>query len=877
MGKRKYLFLKEEAQPFIAFLLAAITVLVSFALAEILPGQRYMELEDAYTQPAAFARLLTRHLFDGSGMFYSPELSLGQNTSLVYAMYGYSPFSLLYFLPFDSYTVLMFANILRVAFAAAFFELFLRKGMGIRGRASVGFSLCYALCSFHIYFLNSANFAEGVYLFPLLMWLLMRYIREKKGFALCLGYLLCFVSNFYAGYVIGLASFSALLLFLFLRDGKAFIKINLGLLLRYVFIVLSALAMSMLVLCPAFAFYLSVMQGEFNGDFDSITSPLKLLSGMFWGEHNKLMDDYTAFYAGIPVILLFAIYFFNRRFSKKERILVFLAALSFIPIYYIKPLYLALHAFNYPTGFPIRFGYVFVFLIVLVAARQFTRFEASILMQKGGQFYFLGGFCVTALLSLLFGRTTAWYVLIINLVLIILWVVYFAVLRSRLSGRIACFTGAALIILEMSSSIFIGYPDDYSGEDYRFYTRQVPAVADRIREEQKDGQLYRARISNALSYNLPSEYGFHGSGAFTTAVYPGLQLFMLRMGDNITGYTYTMEGMTDLTEMLLGIRYQARLASRESAFGNDLFYYETNDHALPVGFMASEDLFGLSPLGINPFDNQNAILSAMLGHREQAYISAGEPLVGCQDMQAFFREDGSIIMQRDSDAAPGVASLSIPRKDYEHAYFMLSNLTENPTERRFEEDEGLLTIYSERDRRTDGVRGPDCLNPGKGLIEMDVEDDLFYILLTNEKYPETKTVFNHVYCYYQDDTVLEQSYGELSANGWRINASSSVKIDATVTATADKPLLFLSIPYDSGWECLVDGKETAIEAVIDGAFMAIGLTPGEHQISLNYRVPGLTAGTILFVVGVMGLVGIAFLEKKEYQSERAQKKLERRS
>ena len=49
------------------------------------------------------------------------------------------------------------------------------------------------------------------------------------------------------------------------------------------------------------------------------------------------------------------------------------AGLSLLPAYYIEPLYLALHAFNPPTGFPMRFAYVYVFLAVALAARQYDR------------------------------------------------------------------------------------------------------------------------------------------------------------------------------------------------------------------------------------------------------------------------------------------------------------------------------------------------------------------------------------------------------------------------------------------------------------------------------------------------------------------------
>ena len=623
-----------KKQHLIAFAAAAVVAAISFYFAGIMPGSDWVDLADSFTQSAAFARMLLRHLFDGAGMFYSHEISLGQNTSLVYAMYGYSPFTLFYLLPFDTYTVMVITYVFRCAFAAAFFELFLRKGMEIKSRSTIFFALCYGLCAFHIYFLNSANFAEGVYLFPLLMWMLLSFIKSGKRTGLCLCYVLCFVSNFYAGYVTGLASFLALLVYLFLRDGKSFIKNNLRLLLNYAVLVLAALSLSMLLLLPAFTFYIKTMSGAFNGSFLKTASIQTLLSGFFWGMHNELMSDYTALYAGTPALLLLLLYFFNRRFSKKERLVMLGALLSLIAVYYLDPLYLALHAFNPPTGFPMRFAYVYIFLMVMLAARQYTRFEPSILKERSGQIIFLTLYCCVSVFLLMFGRGAAVYVIAVNLILPVVWVLWSVIIKHRIPAAAAAVSAIALLCVEMGCGIAIDYPDDTPGPYYRYYISRIPETVERIKNDQSDGQLYRARVSNAFAYNLASEFGYNGSGIFSTAVYPDLQMFMLRMGDNISGYTYTMEGLTDFMEMLLGIRYQARLDSLDDPFNKDLYYYEINEHALPLGFAASEDILSLPALGVNSFENQNAVLSALSGKEQKAYIATPLPELAVQDMDA---------------------------------------------------------------------------------------------------------------------------------------------------------------------------------------------------------------------------------------------------
>ena len=847
-----------------AFLIASVIATISFFFAGILPGQAWTDISDSYTASAAFSRMLTRHITEGFGLFYSHELSLGQNTSMSYAMYGYSPFTLLYILPIDTYSVMIITHILRIGFASAFFELFLRKHMNIKGLCTIFFSLCYSLSAFHIFFLLSANFSEGVYLFPLLMISLFKYIKTKKCSPLCICYILCFVSNFYSGYIIGLASFSALMLNLILQDGKLFIKKNLYLLIRYAILVLTALAVSMLVLLPAFTFYSKVMAGAFNAKFLSTAPPITLLSGCYWGDHNNIMDDYTSLYAATPVLMLCILYFFNKSFKRSERLLMLVALLSFIPAYYCDSLNLALHAFNPPTGFPMRFAYVYVFLIVLIAARQYSRIRVSLIHERSGQLIILLIYCIIACFSLIIGRNATYVTVLINILLIALWAIFLSVLKPVLSSTLFSCLGLFLLTVELSTGIAVGYINDIPAPQYRLYADQLPDIIARIQKDQTDGQLYRARISNSLSPNLPAEYGYNGTSFFSTSVYPALQVFMLRIGDNITGYTYACEGLTDFTEMLLGIRYQARLNSLHNVFDNDISYYNINKHALPIGFAASKDIINLPALDINPFENQNNILSALLGTRKNAYIASPTPEPAYQDMYLKLENDGSLLMQRTSDSTPGMASLSIPKKEYSSAYLMLSNVKDNktPSERRQTPDEALLSLFSEKDQFSDGVRGPECLNPTKGIIEMDVEDDLFYVLLMDEQFPETITRINHIYTYYQDDELLDSAFEKLSSNGWIINSSDSLHIDATIDIPEDRPILFISIPYDMGWSCSVDGQDKEIQKVIDDTFMAIPLSPGSHNVKLTYTVPGLKTGLLLFALGMISFIILIITDYK---------------
>lgn len=66
-------------------------------------------------------------------------------------------------------------------------------------------------------------------------------------------------------------------------------------------------------------------------------------------------------------------------------------------------------------------------------------------------------------------------------------------------------------------------------------------------------------------------------------------------------------------------------------------------------------------------------------------------------------------------------------------------------------------------------------------------------------------------------------------------------------------LLYLSIPFDSGWSALVDGNPTVVEYINMG-FIGLELGPGEHTIEMKYTPPGLKTGLILSTLTVMILI-----------------------
>lgn len=74
----------------------------------------------------------------------------------------------------------------------------------------------------------------------------------------------------------------------------------------------------------------------------------------------------------------------------------------------------------------------------------------------------------------------------------------------------------------------------------------------------------------------------------------------------------------------------------------------------------------------------------------------------------------------------------------------------------------------------------------------------------------------------------------------------------------DDRVVWFSIPYDKGWKAYIDGIETEIYK--SAGMMSIVAPDGDHKIVFKYTTPGLLAGIISMIFGIMCLVYIATKE-----------------
>jgi len=113
----------------------------------------------------------------------------------------------------------------------------------------------------------------------------------------------------------------------------------------------------------------------------------------------------------------------------------------------------------------------------------------------------------------------------------------------------------------------------------------------------------------------------------------------------------------------------------------------------------------------------------------------------------------------------------------------------------------------------------------------------------------------------------EYDYADNAVNFTENGNSGSLSADVTVDS---EKLLFLSIPYDTGWTIRVNGEKAEVYKA-DLGFQAVVLEPGTNHITCTYSTPMLREGIAISAVGIVSFAFFVCLPVKRYRFAAAEK------
>ena len=783
-------------------------------------GAQSFLAEDLVYQYVDFFAWFKRVLAGQESVFYSTACGLGANTWGLYSYYLASPFNLL--LPFfdeEHLTLFVFvADALKLGCMqlAAMFYLRRRFSVG-RGWSGV-LALGYTWCLWTATNLRNPMWLDALILLPLLMWAVWELVRHGRWVPLCLLTTADIICCWYTAYMAVLF----LILLAILEwwcagccDASGEHVLLWRLALRFARPMLVAL-----VLC-AWTFVPTVMAMLESGGVEETSllgiiqgilgagSPLGMAMKLFTTKPGCFVRGFVPalydflrpvpqFYCGVVLMGCFAGFYVSRHVTGRVKgglgVLVAVMLASIL----LTPLQAIWCGFRAPTGFYSRVC-VFVAPVLMWAAGWLWQAES--------------------------GAPSG---------------------TSRLAGllgsRVALGTVCAFVVADLTLGAALAWRTLYCGYSQEYHDGYVAQSAQQISDlEGLGGCTWRAdrtfTRAGFAALNDEMGRGYMGISSYSSAHNQDALDFLSALGYSKPGQISVRYAAPVLSsDALLGVRY---VCSQQSVAGETLLEdvsqvsggsaYE-NPYALGLGYLVSGDATSAALEEGSPFERQNELASALVGHEVKLFRSAAAT-------EAVVDEGTRAWDVTVPTGCLGYAYVDVPSGYVDGVMLDVDGVSQQEGW-RFQQ---TLRPFSTVERG----------EPGVHRVVMSGIDNKKAVPLE-----DASCAF-----YYLDLNALQSLTDELGAHQATFDSFAGSGISGTVTADSDGWLM-VSVPHEAGWTVTVNGAQVETRGAFGDALTLVPVAAGENRFEMTFVSPGFVPGCVVSAAGALGLAAWAFWRRR---------------
>lgn len=699
--------------------------------------------------------------------------------------------------------------------------------------------------------------------------------------------------------------------------------------------------------------------------FRTMFNPLELFATLLPNQYYSVnVDEGTRMYGrpeiycGVLSFILVPLYFFNKNIKRNRKLGYGLVLFIMFFSMWVKPVNMMWHGGQDPNWLPYRYSFLVSFVLVSMAAEAFSNLEGYKL--KFG--LPAGIFAAIAALAFIFDAimpnfnynedryqyvakvpysTTEtingesvkhlWLgTLAFGTVLaaIYLCFMYFYSNAKKKSTRTAISLGLAVFVLfEAGYNTFdtilkIDKEVYYSSKKSYAAIMDAPNVAKQL-EEYDDG-FYRTEKTFFRNVNDNQAYGLKGISHSSSVMNSRIIRFIETLGYTTKSYETRYDGNTPVADSLLGIKYVLNDPSRNNSNGKSLLspYYNLvytstynndngqqtlevyeNPDALPIGFMADDDILRLSFLGNdNPFNSMNNFLSSLTGNTPD-YSGALQPkpyfVRFAENPEVELNEcwesnyNGQHCYNANAGAGDPTVRIHITAQDESPIYMFLKS--DNPKKcnlwRGIKDPADGQYKGSNGTAQLDGLGsyydGYDYSIVNLGTYPAGTELEIRLTIIQGDRTGNNEYVMIKDFQFYHFDyDAFHEDIQTLKENPWQLDLEKT-KDDYLVGEVDAKAgqILYTSIPYEPGWTIKVDGKKVEEqftdvindagmsimtnatngqpgEVVILNALIGLRLTEGHHTITMKYSPPGFKTGILFMILGIAAIVMFFIYDRK---------------
>lgn len=878
-GKRKT---RAALYVLLSFFLPFLVLLLAMEALHVVPfGKHNLSLSDGQFYINNLVNL--GRLLRGEGsLLYSFTIGPGSNNWATLSWGGLFPAMFLTLFTSQESMPQMFTWICLVNMSLCGLTMYILLA-GLRGHKPehLLFSTAYALMGFNVVNCYHFLFFIGPQLLPLMVLGLVWLFRGRSPLLYVLSLGVCCFLNFYFAFMLCVVSLVLFLTHLYIKGGSLAGKRR-GLFGRWAAASVAGGLLGAPMWLPALKAF-----GSGGGRLEQTTlqeyvftekAPfLQIFSKLFSGanSHGEMVDGLPNIFCGILAVGLVILYFLNRERPIRRKRAAATVLLVYLLTFFIPAFTLLMHGGTHTNWFPYRYSFVFSFFLLLLAAEEFACLDSwqTETLKKCG---LILGIFVLAVFSVRYEFVSGGAVLL-DLVLLLVMYVGWRFYKTRpdkapkrtltlLLALLVCGNLYGNVIISMQHVQKDGWELDL--EKYGENLLVSGALTDAVKKA--DPGFFRMEKDESESGSVgadPQLYGYRGVSGSGPAMRMFIHQELSRLGVNWFDMRHWYgAGIPAATDALMGVKYliSDRDLAEEKGYTHLIGLGERSlyrsDIALSPVILADEAIAGVT-LENDASRSLNALWRAMTGGERDLLIPQ-EDLLFTLHNNLEASVTGEELRQSVSAAQTAAAE-----KSGEEAEIA----PEQEQEREQETGTYVLCTFtavrsgpvycfntavpdSENGLSSAAVR---CV----GVFEAGdtVEDRMPF----NGGFATVDVLRNLcadlVYAYGDMETL--QEYADLlNARSITAVCEKDHRITGSFTAGEGQRIL-VTVPWDEGWRCFVDGKPVEAEKVCD-LFLSFPVPAGAHDYELRFFPAWLDYGLYLCAAAVLLLAVLLVLQAR---------------
>ena len=820
----------------LGFLAPALIALAGYILIRVWPfGDGTVLIIDSLHQYLPFYTELHEKIRAGESLLYDFSAGFGYNFWATIAYYMASPLNILIALvptanvaDFMDYMILF-----KIGLCGGILSWYLWKRRPEGIFLPVVFGTMYAMSNFIIGYYFNLMWIDSIAVLPLIMYGIEKIASGKGGRLYGFSLFYALWCNYYIGFM--LCIFSVLYFFMSISEREQIrLRQIAARAVRFGWYSLLSGGMSAVMLLPAYS-SLSASESMQGNSFPSVikfyVSFFELMASHFAAQHPINISDTQVglnAYCGTAVLFLVLLFVLERAVPVRKKagrlLLTGLLLLSFS----LNILNYVWHGFHQQNGLPNRFAFLYIVMLLVMAFDECAYLRSTNIWK-----ILLCGVISTGFSLMLIGMELpdaadyGNWIYLTPLLLAVYTVVLLLQALPAVPARAGSLILGCLLFAEAAVHGLYGY--HYNDNVTRsIYLKDQASYKTMVSAKDTEG-FFRSEYDSQRMRNVAMYAGANSTIMFNSTMYSSITEFCDRIGmearTNKNGYI----GMTSLMNDVFGIRYVLSSIGK----GDTLYQFEKqdsdgnlslyrNDNELPIGFLVKPELRFWDISSGTPAEVQNSFVELATGLDGIFVLDRTIEAENEENYDVKIPDGKQVYLYLPSR----VSSIRVSSPDYEKSF----------------------TTY------TDHMYAMNSL--GASNIGS------FRVTLKDKQKSQPVQIYT---CPDAAEEEVIRTLAECALSDARVRGN---KLTGTLNAAYDG-ILFLSVPYDTGWRIQVDGKSAGAIRIAD-TFLGVEVSEGEHTISMRYVPGGFYAGLLLTLLCVLLYMGTAVLEirseRKEYKN-----------